>query len=302
MIYQWNDDVSGISEERADWEIEILSLQEFQAAYPAYYRRIFLANELSYLKFCKAERLKEAVLGTYAMPAYLENGRRQLDFGYCILQDKIIFVDDYDAIKKVLDEMQEHRPMGEVSTTRFSFDFMDFLLKDDMIFLQQYEEKLSHLEEALLDNEAKNFEQKILMFRKALSSLSAYYEQLTDIGDALQKGAAESEDDKTGALFGLYTEKVRRLYDTVSMLKEYSVQLRELRQTQIGVRQNKIMQFLTVITAVFLPLNLVTGWYGMNFSNMPELNSPHGYAVLCVICLGIIGLELFFLKKYKWLQ
>ena len=173
--------------------------------------------------------------------------------------------------------------MGEVSTTRFSFDFMDFLLKDDMIFLQQYEEKLSHLEEALLDNEAKNFEQKILMFRKALSSLSAYYEQLTDIGDALQKGAAESEDDKTGALFGLYTEKVRRLYDTVSMLKEYSVQLRELRQTQIGVRQNKIMQFLTVITAVFLPLNLVTGWYGMNFSNMPELNSPHGYAVLCVI-------------------
>ena len=72
MIYQWNDDVSGISEERADWEIEILSLQEFQAAYPAYYRRIFLANELSYLKFCKAERLKEAVLGTYAMPAYLE--------------------------------------------------------------------------------------------------------------------------------------------------------------------------------------------------------------------------------------
>ena len=302
MNDMWHNDAKDEPTEAVDWEIEILGLQQFQETYPVYYRRIFLANELSYLKFCKAERLEEAVLGTYAVPAYLENGRKQLDFGYCVLKDKIIFVDDCDAIKKVLDEMREHSPKAKVSTTRFFFDFLDFLLKDDMIFLQQYEEKLAHLEEALLDNETKNFEQKILLFRKALSSLSVYYEQLTDIGDALQKGAAESEDDKTGTLFGLYTEKVRRLYDTVQVLKEYSVQLRELRQTQIGVRQNKIMQFLTVITAVFLPLNLITGWYGMNFSNMPELHSTHGYMVLCLICLGIIGLEFYLLKRHKWLQ
>lgn len=302
MRYVWKEYTKDEPKEAADWEIEILSLQEFQETYPIYYRRIFLVNELSYLKFCKAECLKEAVVGAYAMPAYLENGKKQLDFGYCILKDKIIFVDDYDAIKKVLDEMQEHQPKGDVSTIRFMFDFMEYLLKDDMIFLQQYEERLAKLEEALLDNEAKNFEQKILMFRKALSSLSAYYEQLSDIGGALQKSAAESEDDKTGTLFGLYTEKVRRLYDTVQMLKEYSIQLRELRQTQIDVRQNKIMQFLTVITAVFLPLNLITGWYGMNFSNMPELKSPHGYVILCFVCMGIIGLELCILKKNKWLQ
>ena len=60
------------------------------------------------------------------------------------------------------------------------------------------------------------------------------------------------------------------------------------------------MRVFTVITAVFLPLSLLAGWYGMNFSNMPELQWKYGYPVFIVVSVAIcVGLVVWF-KKKKW--
>ncbi|NNJ98088.1 MAG: hypothetical protein HKP12_13120, partial [Gammaproteobacteria bacterium] len=54
-------------------------------------------------------------------------------------------------------------------------------------------------------------------------------------------------------------------------------------------------------TVVFLPLSLLVGVYGMNFENMPELKSQHGYFILVSVMVGIAsGLALIF-RKMKWL-
>ncbi len=47
--------------------------------------------------------------------------------------------------------------------------------------------------------------------------------------------------------------------------------VRDVYQSEIGIRQNNVMKVLTIVTTVFLPLTLIAGWYGMNFVYMPEL-------------------------------
>lgn len=141
---------------------------------------------------------------------------------------------------------------------------------------------------------------RILAARKALSALSAYYEQLSDMGETLQQDAAERGNERDSLLFGLFSDKAGRLYSTVQMMKEYSMQLREMHQTQVDIRQNEIMKFLTIVTTVFMPLSLIAGWYGMNFVSMPELKFPYGYAVVCIVCLLIVALEIWFFKRKKW--
>ena len=44
----------------------------------------------------------------------------------------------------------------------------------------------------------------------------------------------------------------------------------------LGHRTNDIMRTLTVLTAIFLPLNLVTGFFGMNFEGLPLIHSATG--------------------------
>ena len=84
------------------------------------------------------------------------------------------------------------------------------------------------------------------------------------------------------------------------MLREYMVQIRELYQQQIDIQQNHTMRILTIVTAIFSPLTLIAGWYGMNFVNMPELHSRYGYATIAVLCFVIILLEILYFRHKKY--
>ena len=57
------------------------------------------------------------------------------------------------------------------------------------------------------------------------------------------------------------------------------------------------MQFLTVVTTVFMPLTLITGWYGMNFHSMPELDAPWAYPAVILVSLAILLAEVLFFSK-----
>ena len=97
------------------------------------------------------------------------------------------------------------------------------------------------------------------------------------------------------------TGRAQRLLSATELEKEYALQLREMHQTQLDMRQNQIMKILTIVTTVFLPLSLIAGWYGMNFVNMPELTAQHGYLAVCIISVVCIIVELVIFKWKKWL-
>ncbi len=79
------------------------------------------------------------------------------------------------------------------------------------------------------------------------------------------------------------------------------MQVRDLHNTQLEVRQNKTMTLLTVITTIFMPLTLIAGWYGMNFRYMPELGWRFGYLAVFVLSVAVIVCCLILFKKKKWL-
>jgi Mg2+ and Co2+ transporter CorA len=58
------------------------------------------------------------------------------------------------------------------------------------------------------------------------------------------------------------------------------------------------MRTLTVLTALFMPLTLVTGVFGMNFEVMPLLKSPVGFwLIMGGMAVIVIGLLMFFDRK-----
>ena len=61
------------------------------------------------------------------------------------------------------------------------------------------------------------------------------------------------------------------------------------------------MNLLTVVSAIFLPLTLLVGWYGMNFIYMPELRWAFGYPGVFVVAVLIVCIEIILFKKKKLL-
>ena len=282
--------------------VKIYTTKQFHEKYLPVSRRIFLKEGLTHARFCKAEQLSHGIAGTFAIPRKSNPAGPKFTFGYYVTSQQLIFVDDSGKVADLLKDMEDFQLTDPSSPLIFLFDFLEFLLRDDMISLLHYEERLTELEEHLLKRTSSDFNHTILSVRKELSAMSAYYEQLSDLGETFQELAAEQGMDRERLLFGLLSDKADRLRSTVQMIKEYSIQLREMHQTQIDLRQNEIMKFLTIVTTIFMPLTLVTGWYGMNFSHMPELTSPHGYLAICIVCLLILLIELWIFVIKKWFK
>ena len=184
---------------------------------------------------------------------------------------------------------------------QFLVMIFEMLIEDDVIYLQQQEEKLASIEEELLKKIPEHFYEIILQYRKRFSAYHAYYEQLVNLADTMQSDFGQILTDKERSLWQLYANRVERLHDHVELLREYLVQIRELYQSLIDVQQNKVMSILTVVTTIFLPLTLIAGWYGMNFPNMPEFGWKYAYPVVIVVSICIIAGEIIYFKKKKML-
>ncbi|TFV99596.1 magnesium transporter [Oxalobacteraceae bacterium OM1] len=67
-------------------------------------------------------------------------------------------------------------------------------------------------------------------------------------------------------------------------------------------RTSEIMRTLTVITALFMPLTLITGIFGMNFVDMPLLKSKDGFWMTMALMAVIVVVLLFFFRRKRYLE
>ena len=75
-----------------------------------------------------------------------------------------------------------------------------------------------------------------------------------------------------------------------------------LYQEGIDIRQNNVMQWLTVVTTIAMPLTVITGWYGMNFPHMGLIDAAGGYLLVACVCIVIVVAEVVFFYRRGWLR
>lgn len=92
-----------------------------------------------------------------------------------------------------------------------------------------------------------------------------------------------------------------QVVESADTLRDILSGLQDLYISEISLKMNKIMQVLTIVTAIFVPLSFLTGLYGMNFEVIPELKHPNGYFILWAVMGGITVVMLWWFKKKKWL-
>ena len=93
-------------------------------------------------------------------------------------------------------------------------------------------------------------------------------------------------------------EHIERVLGHVRRLESSIESAVQMHFSAVGQRTNDIMRTLTVLTAIFLPLNLITGFFGMNFDALPLIHQRTGIwiAVTLMVLLGA-GLSVFFWRK-----
>lgn len=252
------------------------------------------------IRFCKVEKIQGSYVGSLYIPSRAKN-RSHTGFYFRIEKDKIIFVDDSGKVLEWLKEMLKAGDEKQPELGIFFADFLEYLIKDDVIFITKLEHSLEELEDMVLEKGSDiPFNHEISGYRRKVSLFSHYYLQLADLSSILCEDDNHIFKEKEKRSFSLLTERVNRLHDETLMLRDYCVQIREVYQSLIDERQNEIMKLLTIVTTIVLPLSLVAGWYGMNFTNMPELTWHYGYGFIILLSIVITILNILYFKKKKF--
>ncbi|MDH8677765.1 magnesium/cobalt transporter CorA [Fusibacter bizertensis] len=96
------------------------------------------------------------------------------------------------------------------------------------------------------------------------------------------------------------SDHVNHVNDLVALYREMVNNIYEMNMMNTSNQLNQVMSILTIFSAIFIPLNFMTGFFGMNFKYFPGLESTLGIPVfLATAFLIFVGMILFF-KKKKW--
>lgn len=142
----------------------------------------------------------------------------------------------------------------------FLCNFLSQFIRRDLAILGQYERRLMHLEEEVSEGNIQDFQAQIMPLRRELLSLRSYYDEMMDMGKDLEENEGHFFTKKNLKYFGALSDRADRLMSKTDHLLEYARQIRDACQSVVDESQNENMQFLTVISTIFYPLTLITGW------------------------------------------
>jgi magnesium transporter len=250
-------------------------------------------------RICKAEFCKDFLSGTIATPRHAKN-QIPITIGYLLTSGWVVLCDDSGAVHGMLSRLRRETPDTIRSTDGFFSEFLELLTAKDLRHLQSLEDNLEKLEEQVLSDQMEGFNAQMSPLRKEITRWSRYYTQLADMICELQENSNGYFSDQTLRTLHLVENHVNRLQNEAQALREYALQVRELFQSEIDVHQNSIMKVLTIVATIFLPLSLVVGWYGMNFTHMPELSWRYGYPAVIAASVLVVLLSLWLMKRKKF--
>ena len=215
----------------------------------------------------------------------------------------ISFQEDEDDLFPAIRE-RIHSGRGKIK--KRGADYLAYALTDNVVdhyyvLLDQMEEVLDSLEEEVLSRPGRASKEKIhelkiqsIMLRKVVSPLREAIGQFSRSDNPLV------EESTRIFLRDLYDHTIQ-VMDTIDTYRDVMNGLYDLYLSEISFRMNNVIQLLTIISTIFIPLTFLAGIYGMNFDNMPELHWEYGYFVLwgimVVIALGLV----YLFKRKSWL-
>ena len=281
--------------------VAVLTTPEWERERDRFDMGIELEPDAGSIHNTKAEVNFDSLTGTFQIPDRNALKTRDYRFAFALDEKGVVFIDDTGKAEQMIDAIRHTRRWRQPSLERFLYDFLEQIVDNDLALMEQYEEELNRIEDAIVSEREKGNLVRVNEIRSDMRVLLVHYEQIIDMTQELEENENGFFSEENLRYIHLFMNLMARRRDFAVSLRDYTMQVRDLHNAQLEVSQNRIMTLLTVITTIFMPLTLIVGWYGMNFRYMPELEWRLGYPIVIAVSIAVVVFCLILFKKKKWL-
>ena len=237
MFYQYSDELTTIEPQDRDPNLvcaAYITLAELDAHYEKF------GFSPSTVQQCKEEnryfRSNIEVYDDYSFGTLkitdAANARAREDcLAFYVKKNFLLLVDINDAdcsTRNIFISALHRFSCANITLEKLIYAFLESLVSGDNKALEDTEFEINRMEEYVLQDKAgSDFNMELLHKKKELSVLRNYYEQLIDIGEALEENENEIFEREDLRYFKIFTDKAVRLRENVDLLRDSIVHLRD---------------------------------------------------------------------------
>ena len=203
------------------------------------------------------------------------------------------------AISDLAFRLTSRTRLKSATTSALVYQIIARLAAENFFAFTACRQKQDALASRLVEDSGSVMPEDLFALRQQVANISATNEDHAFCVDLLQKveGDSFSAGDQLQHLLEL-DQSLGRQQRSMDRLEENVKDLQQQFLLAVQDRTGNRLKYLTILSAVFLPLTLIAGIYGMNFEYMPELSMRYSYhLILAIMAVVAISMLAYFYKQ-----
>lgn len=206
--------------------------------------------------------------------------------------------DVFEPIRtRLKNELGRIRNMG---ADYLAYALIDIIVDNYFIILEKVSDRIEIIEEELVNQPSEDTLQEIYALKNEMIFLRKSVWPLREVVNRLEKNEIQFITQSVKLYLRDVYDHTIQVIETVETIRDMLGGMLDIYLSSISNKMNEVMQVLTIIATIFIPLTFIAGIYGMNFEYMPELGWRNGYFVVWFVMIAIAVYMVYFFKKKDW--
>jgi magnesium transporter len=207
---------------------------------------------------------------------------------------------------EIFDQVRNRLRTGKGKIRSRNSDYLAYALLDAIVdeyffILEAIGEDIDQLEESLLHSNSTAPLDRMQALKRQMVGIRRHIWPIREVIAGLYRLDSDLIKPETVIFLRDVHDHTMQIAETIEAQRDILGGIQDLYLSVVNNKMNEVMKVLAGISTIFLPMTLVAGIYGMNFTFMPELKQPWGYPV-ALVGMGLIGVGMWvFFRTRKWL-
>jgi len=207
-----------------------------------------------------------------------------------------------DVFEPIRERIKKSRGrVRQMGADYLAYALLDAIVDNYFAVLEVLGERIESLEEELVSAPTAQTLQEIHRLKREGLLLRKTVWPLREAIGSLERGKSPLFKVTTNVYLRDVYDHTIQVMDTIETFRDILSSMLDIYLSGISNRMNAVMQVLTIIATIFIPLTFIAGIYGMNFKHMPELEWRWGYPAALLVMAIIAVLMLIYFKRRDWL-
>ncbi|MGL4895158.1 MAG: zinc transporter ZntB [Shewanella sp.] len=190
---------------------------------------------------------------------------------------------------------------GPTTTGDFIVAICENLTNRKVEFIDSLEDQLGQVEEQVVSGNVKDLRTDIAELRRQTVAIRRYLAPQKEAYSKMVSDPLNLFNDHERLKLREINDKLIRTIEDLDALRDRANVTQEELLSQQSEQVNKRLYFLSLVSAIFLPLSFLTGLLGVNIGGIPGADNPWAFATFCGILFSLIALQMALFYRFKWL-